>query len=134
LKVGRQQITVSTQRPRELIDVTAEVQACVERSGVREGSCLVFSPHTTVSVTINENVDAILADDLLRGFVEMLGDERRFRHAGGNGGAHVLASLVGSSVTVPVADGRLELGQWQAIYLCEWDGPRERTLRVWVSG
>src|SRR5207237_10207807 len=86
------------------------------------------SPHTTAAVTINENADPDVVDDLLRVYVELLGDEKRFRHAEGNSGGHALTSLVGPSVTLPVQNGALVLGQWQAVYLCEFDGPRERNL------
>jgi secondary thiamine-phosphate synthase enzyme len=72
--------------------------------------------------------------DLLAAYVELLGDERRFRHAEGNSGGHALSSLVGASLTLPVADGRLALGTWQAVWFCEWDGPRRRTLGVQVVG
>ncbi len=116
------------------MDVTAEVERVVAASGVSEGMCVVYSPHTTASVTVNENADPDVVDDLLRAYVELLGDERRFRHAEGNSGGHVLTSMVGPSVTFPVTRGRLALGTWQAIYLCEWDGPRTRTLDVQVFG
>ncbi len=128
------QLRVETRRHRELVDVTAEVERLVQVSGVTEGMCVVYSPHTTASVTVNENADPDVVTDLLRAYVDLLGDERRFRHAEGNSGGHVLTSMVGPSVTFPVSGGRLSLGTWQAIYLCEWDGPRTRTLDVQVFG
>jgi secondary thiamine-phosphate synthase enzyme len=128
------QLSVPTSRHREFVDVTARVQAVVQASGIRAGICLVYSPHTTAGVTLNENADPDVLSDLLRAFADLLGDERRFRHAEGNSGGHALASLVGPSVTVPVQEGRLHLGQWQAIYLCEFDGPRQRTLQVQLLG
>jgi secondary thiamine-phosphate synthase enzyme len=92
--------------------------------------CLVYSPHTTAGVTINENADPDVAADLLQAYVDLLGDESRFKHNEGNSGGHALTSLVGPSVLVPVSGGNLALGRWQAIYFCEFDGPRQRTLSV----
>jgi secondary thiamine-phosphate synthase enzyme len=123
-------IQVRSQRHRELVDVTAQVRAAVRRSGVDDGLCCIYVPHTTAGLTINENADPDVAADLLRWAVEALGDERRFRHWEGNAGGHILSSLFGCSTTVPVRGGDLALGRWQAIYLVEGDGPRERTLHV----
>lgn len=127
-------VAVQTRHHRELIDVTAHVQRVIAASHVREGMCLVYSPHTTAAVTINENADPDVATDLLRAYVDLLGDEQRFQHAEGNSGGHALTSLVGPSVTIPIQDGQMSLGQWQAVYFCEFDGPRQRTLRVQVIG
>jgi secondary thiamine-phosphate synthase enzyme len=128
------EITVQTRRHRELVDVTRQVEAVVAESGVSEGLALVFCPHTTASVTLNENADPDVVEDLLAAYVDLLGDERRFRHAEGNAGGHALSSLVGVSPVLPVSGGRLHLGTWQAVWFCEWDGPRARTLRVQVVG
>src|SRR5919197_227030 len=117
-----QQVAVETRRYRDFVDVTEEVQRIVAASGVSEGICLVYSPHTTASVTVNENADPDVVADLLRAYVDLLGDERRFRHAEGNSGGHALTSLVGPSVLLPVSGGALALGRWQAIYFCEFDG------------
>jgi secondary thiamine-phosphate synthase enzyme len=127
-----QHLTIGTNRHRDFIDVTARVQSVVQRSGVGEGICLVYSPHTTAGVTLNENADPDVISDLLAAFSDMLGDEHRFRHTEGNSGGHALTSLVGPSVAVPIQNGQLSLGEWQAIYLCEFDGPRQRTLQVQV--
>lgn len=124
--------SVATDRHRDLIDVTAQVSRAVADAGVGDGLCVVFSPHTTCSVTINENADPDVVTDLLEAYVALLGDERRFQHAEGNSGGHALVSLTGPSVTIPISGGRLALGTWQAVYLCEWDGPRQRTLHVQV--
>jgi secondary thiamine-phosphate synthase enzyme len=128
------ELSVPTHSHRELIDVTQRVRQLVRSSGVGEGMCLVSSPHTTAAVTVNENADPDVATDLLRAYVDLLGDEDRFRHAEGNSGGHALTSLVGPSVTLPIAGSDLVLGQWQAIYFCEFDGPRQRTLHVQVIG
>jgi len=126
------ELTVQTHAHREMVDVTAQVRDVVGETRIAAGMCLVYSPHTTAAVTINENADPDVVTDLLRSWVDLLGDERRFEHAEGNSGGHALTSLVGPSVTVPIASGRLVLGQWQAIFLCEFDGPRQRTLHVQV--
>ena len=123
-------LNVRTSAHREFVDITTQVQQVVSASDAAEAICLVFSPHTTAAVTINENADPDVLTDLLGALTDMLGDEHRFRHAEGNSGGHALTSLVGPSVMLAVHDGRLQLGQWQAIYLCEFDGPRQRTLTV----
>lgn len=124
------ELHVRTGQHREFLDITQRVQELVAAAGVNEALCLVYSPHTTAAITVNENADPDVVRDLLGAFTDLLGDERRFRHAEGNSGGHALTSLVGPSVMVPVQNGRLLLGQWQAIYLCEFDGPRQRTLTV----
>jgi len=126
--------TVRTPQHRTFVDVTRRVQQTVAASGVADGICLVSSPHTTAAVTVNENADPDVVADLLRAFTDLLGDEGRFGHAEGNSGGHALTSLVGPSVSLPIHEGALVLGQWQAIYLCEFDGPRERTLHVQILG
>ena len=125
-------LRIDTQRHREFIDVTDRVRQAVAREAVRNGLCLVFSPHTTAGVTLNENADPDVVADLTQAFQDLLGDERRFRHGEGNSGGHALVSLVGPSVTLPIRDGALALGRWQAVYFCEFDGPRQRTLSVQV--
>ena len=130
------EIGVRSTRHRELLDVTAEVRAAVRdlagAGGVSEGLCSVYVPHTTAGLTINENADPDVAADLLLWATELLGDEGRFKHWERNTGGHVFSSLFGCSLTVPLAGGELALGRWQAVYLVEGDGPRERTLRITV--
>src|ERR671937_211504 len=126
------QLSVQTHRHRELIDVTERVQALVGSLGTREGVCLVYSPHTTAAITINENADPDVAADLLRAYVDLLGDERRFQHAEGNSGGHALTSLVGPSFLPPASGASRAPGRWKAISFCECDGPRQRTLTVQV--
>ncbi len=121
---------ISSQRRRQLIDITRFVQEAVAGSEVSEGLCLVYVPHTTAAVTINENADPAVGDDLLEALGALL-PAIRWRHLEGNADAHVLSSLIGAAVTVPVSDGELALGRWQAIFLVELDGPRRR--EVWIS-
>ncbi len=123
-------VEVSSQRRRQLIDVTRFVHEAVAGSGVTEGVCHVFVPHTTAALTINENADPSVGDDLLEALASMV-PAIRFRHAEGNSDAHFLSSLVGVSVSVPITDGELALGRWQGIFLVELDGPRHR--EVWVT-
>lgn len=128
-----ERIEVRSRQGCEMIEVTERVREAVARSGVSEGSVLVYVPHTTAGVTVNENADPDVVHDLLRQLEEMVPQRQPFfRHAEGNSAAHVKATLVGSSVIVPVAESRLGLGRWQGVYLCEFDGPRARSLWVQV--
>jgi len=126
------QFKVQSSQVCELIDLTGRVRELVARSGIRHGSVLVYVPHTTAGVTINENADPDVVYDLLRQLEVMVPKQPFFRHAEGNSAAHVKATLVGSSVAVPVADSRMALGTWQGIYLCEFDGPRSRSVNVQI--
>lgn len=119
---------------RQLLPVTNQVQKAVTESGVRSGLCTVFCPHTTAAITINENADPDVARDLLFALEESFPDRPEFRHMEGNSAAHMKASVVGASVTVPIEDGRLALGRWQGIYFCEFDGPRTRQFHVQILG
>jgi secondary thiamine-phosphate synthase enzyme len=121
---------VQTRRRTELVPVTDRVAAAVRALGLREGVATVFVPHTTAAVTINENADPDVAADLERALDRLVPWRADYAHAEGNSAAHAKASLVGSSVRLPVAGGALRLGTWQGVYLCEFDGPRER--EVWV--
>ncbi len=117
-----------------LIEVTAMVREAVAKSGVREGTCLVYCPHTTAGITINENADPDVVTDMLLGLAKAFPDRPEFRHAEGNSSAHLKASCVGSSATVIIDGGRLLLGTWQGIYFCEFDGPRSRRFYVQING
>ncbi len=126
---------VQTRERTEMIDVTGEVAGAVRASGVRSGIALVYSPHTTAGVTIQENADPDVQHDLLLALesaVPLRALRGHYRHAEGNSDAHVKASLIGSSAAIPVEEGALVLGTWQGIFLCEFDGPRTRTLHVRV--
>jgi secondary thiamine-phosphate synthase enzyme len=120
-----------TSAKQELVEITSRVAAAVAESGVGEGLCLVHVPHTTAGVTINENADPDVKRDMLLGLDRMVPEDQGFLHAEGNSAAHLKASLMGFSVSLPVSSGRLALGTWQGIQFCEFDGPRRRS--VWVS-
>jgi secondary thiamine-phosphate synthase enzyme len=123
--------TVRTSARSQLADITANVQSAVDAMGLQSGTVTVFVPHTTAGVTINENADPDVVADILAGLDRFVPWNAGYRHSEGNSAAHIKASLMGSSARVPVENGRLMLGTWQAVYFCEFDGPRTR--EVWVS-
>jgi secondary thiamine-phosphate synthase enzyme len=116
------------------VDITSRVTGALEGSGVRDGLCVVFVPHTTAGITINENADPDVSRDIIAFLGEEVPRSWPYRHAEGNSDAHIKASLIGSSVQIPVAQGRLALGTWQGIYLAEFDGARSRKVHVLVQG
>jgi len=124
---------VRTARRAQLVDITERVAEAVEKSEVNEGLCHVFIPHTTAGVTINEGADPDVAADVASHLAELVPKEAAFEHAEGNSDSHIKTILVGPSCTAPVRRGKLALGTWQAIFLCEWDGPRTRRVEVAVS-
>ncbi len=122
-----------TKKPQEFIDITETVRKEVEASGVSSGIACVFIPHTTAGVTINENADPDVTADIISGLNKVIPVLGNYRHAEGNSHAHIKASLMGSSCSVIIEDGRLKLGTWQAIYFCEFDGPRHRKFYVRIA-
>ena len=124
---------VRTSRRAQLVDVTEKVALAVNQSGVAEGTCHVFVPHTTAGVTINEGADPDVAHDIEAQLARMVPKDAGFEHAEGNSDSHIKTALVGPECAAPVRGGRLALGQWQAVFLCEWDGPRTRNVDVAVS-
>ena len=125
--------TVRTNARCEMIDITDRVATLVRESGLRDGICRVFVPHTTAAVTINENADPDVPRDILDSLDRVVPLSNRYRHAEGNAAAHVKASLLGASQTVFVENGRLVLGTWQSLFFCEFDGPRTREVLVNLS-
>jgi len=125
-------LEIRTGAGEEIVDLTSEVQGIVASSGVKDGLCLIFVPHTTAGVTINENADPDVRADILTALRHAVPDSLPFAHSEGNSPAHVKASLIGSSVTVIVEGGQLRLGTWQGIQFCEFDGPRDRKLYIQV--
>ena len=124
---------VQTRRRAQLVDITQRVAEAVAKSGISEGTCHVFVPHTTAGVTINEGADPDVAADIESHLAEIVPKEAAYEHAEGNSDSHIKTVLVGPSCTAPVRGGKLALGTWQAIFLCEWDGPRIRHVEVGVS-
>ena len=124
---------VQTRRHAQLVDITQRVAEAVAKSGISEGTCHVFVPHTTAGVTINEGADPDVAADIESHLAEIVPKEAAYEHAEGNSDSHIKTVLVGPSCTAPVRGGKLALGTWQAIFLCEWDGPRTRRVEVAIS-
>lgn len=123
-------LSVPTHAREQLVDITAQVQGALERSGVRDGLAVVFSTHTTAGITINENSDPDVPHDMLHWLRTRIPQNGEFRHGEGNADAHLKTSLFGVSQTVIVEQGRLALGTWQGIFLAEFDGPRTRKVLV----
>lgn len=124
-------IEVRTHAPREFVDITDQIRTAVRQSGIAEGVCMLFVPHTTAGLTLNENWDPDVRHDLLLTFADIAPDDPRHQHVEGNSPAHVLSSLVGASATLFISEGALQLGRWQGVYLAEFDGPRTRS--VWLK-
>lgn len=130
-----QTIDVRSATREEMIDITAKVRAAIKKSGVTSGLAVVFCPHTTAGVTIQENSDPDVKSDMLKHLGRVVPKDGSFKHGEGNSDAHIKSSLIGSSVTVIVGEGKPVLGTWQAIFFCEFDGPRERRVQVrFISG
>lgn len=123
-------LTVKTQSKQELFDITAQVAKAVRELGIAEGACLLFSPHTTAAITINENADPAVKEDILDVLGRLVPRSLAYKHVEGNSHAHIQTSLIGNSVIVPIKDGQIALGTWQGILYCEFDGPRTR--EIWL--
>ncbi len=135
MRIVQKEFRVSTRSRTEMVDVTDQVDAAVREAGVRNGDVLVYCPHTTAAVTINENADPSVVHDILLALDQIVPRSNPgYRHSEGNSDAHCKSSLVGGSEQVLVRDGGLVLGTWQAVYFCEFDGPRSRRVIVQVRG
>jgi secondary thiamine-phosphate synthase enzyme len=127
--------TVKTAKRNEFVEITGEVRSAVRASGLKSGICVVYCPHTTAGVTVQENADPDVVRDMLLWLSDHIPkDVPGFRHAEGNSDSHLKSSLVGVSVTIIVENGELVLGTWQGVYFCEFDGPRVRTVQVQTIG
>lgn len=127
-------LSIRTKSRTELVDITREVASALAEGKAESGACVVYVPHTTAGVTINENADPTVCSDVEGELDRLVPWDGPYRHTEGNSAAHVKSTLVGSSVTVPVEGGQLVLGTWQGIYFCEFDGPRTRKVHVQVVG
>ena len=123
-------LTVNTRSRTELIDITSDVSQLVRKSGIEAGLCLLYVPHTTAAVTINESADPSVKSDILMILNQIVPWEANYRHMEGNSPAHVKSTMVGASELVAVENGSLVLGTWQGIFFCEFDGPRTRKIHV----
>jgi secondary thiamine-phosphate synthase enzyme len=126
-----EKLSVQSNERTEIIDITREVQSVVNASGIENGVCFVFIPHTTAGVTINENADPDVKSDILMEINKVIPFNDSYRHMEGNSAAHIKASLFGNSEMVIISNGRLQLGTWQGVFFCEFDGPRSR--QVWLN-
>ena len=124
-------ISVKTHSRIDMVDITASVQKELSKASVADGLCVVYVPHTTAGLTINEGADPAVCHDIITKLNEMVPPDAGYRHMEGNSDSHIKASIMGSSVTVMIENGRLVLGTWQKIFFCEFDGPRSR--KVWVK-
>jgi len=127
-------IQIDSRQRVELIDVTDQVRAAVRASGISDGLAVVYTPHTTAAITINENADPDVAIDLVKTLNKLVPFDGNYRHAEGNSAAHVKSTLVGANETLIIQGGAPLLGTWQGVYFCEFDGPRRRQVHVKVIG
>jgi len=125
-------LNVRTNAKTEFVDITGEVQRAVEESGIAEGVCLLFVPHTTAALTVNENWDPAVRHDMQLTIDELVPQDARYRHGEGNSPAHIKSSMFGANLFVFVGGGKLQLGTWQGIYFAEFDGPRSRRVLMKV--
>lgn len=126
-------INITSRRREEFVEITKEVKEIISENKWKDGILLIYTTHTTAGITINENADPDVKSDMIRAFDELI-PKIDFRHAEGNSDAHIKSTLTGASVSIPVTDGRAELGIWQGIYFCEYDGPRNRQVLLKFVG
>ncbi len=124
--------SITTNTREELIDITSRVASAVSDSGIADGICVIYTPHTTAAITINENADPTVPRDVIKGLSRVSLEQVDYAHLEGNSPAHIKSSLVGCSETVIIEHGRLVLGTWQGVFFCEFDGPRSRKVVVKV--
>ena len=135
MNIFEKNFNVSTKSRNEMVDITGRISSIVSESGITDGDVIVYCPHTTAAITINENADPSVGHDILLTLGELIPRERKgYRHYEGNSDAHCKSSIVGCSEQIPVKNKSLELGTWQGIFFCEFDGPRNRKVLVQVSG
>jgi secondary thiamine-phosphate synthase enzyme len=123
-------LSVKTRKRTELIDITSDINQVIQKSGTDQGFCMIYVPHTTAAVTINESADPSVKSDILMVLNQIIPWEANYRHLEGNSPAHIKSTLVGSSELIAIENGRLILGTWQGIFFCEFDGPRTRKVDV----
>ncbi len=121
-------IVINTPKTMELVDITSDISILLADTDIVDGLCHLFNPHTTAGLTINEGADPAVRDDIIAGLKEIVPMNYPFKHLEGNSPAHIMASLMGSALTILIKQGRLQLGTWQKIFFCEFDGPRTRKI------
>jgi len=125
-------IIISSTKKNELINITDKIKKIISESKIENGVCIVYVPHATAAVTINENADPNVAEDIINAINRIIPEHANYKHdrIDNNAAAHIKASIIGPSQIIPIKDGSLQLGRWQDIFLCEFDGPRERTIII----
>ena len=123
-------LSISTHARTEMISIESQIQKAVDESGIKDGLCCVYVPHTTAAVTINEGADPSVVDDMLKELNRIVPFENNYSHMEGNSAAHIKTTLVGPQVTIIIEDGKLQLGTWQSVFFCEFDGPRNRHVMI----
>lgn len=135
MKISNNSFTVSTNKRNELVDITGKVKKVIAEAGISDGNVIVYCPHTTAAITINENADPDVVHDILLTLADLIPQNKSgYQHSEGNSDAHVKSSILGCSQTVLIDNGQMQLGTWQGIYFCEFDGPRRRTVLVQITG
>ena len=135
MKIVQDEFSVRTKSRNQMIDITSQVSSLVSESGISDGEVTIYCPHTTAAITINENADPSVQHDMLMNLEELLPQDRPgYRHYEGNSDSHCKSTLVGCSERVLVKNGKLQLGTWQSVFFCEFDGPRSRKFIVQVRG
>jgi secondary thiamine-phosphate synthase enzyme len=124
------EISVRTTNRQQMINITGDVEKAVRESGITDGIAIIFNPHTTGAVTINEGADPAVVSDILKSLSELIPGHAAYKHSEGNSDAHIKSSLMGSDRVVIISNGKLLLGTWQKIFFCEFDGPRDRKLQL----
>jgi secondary thiamine-phosphate synthase enzyme len=135
MKIVQEDFRISTKNRNQMIDITSQVRSLVSQSGITNGDAIVYCPHTTAAITINENADPSVPHDILLTLEELLPHHRPgYRHSEGNSDAHCKSSLLGCSEQILIKDKSLDLGTWQGIFFCEFDGPRSRKVMLQIRG
>lgn len=134
MKIIREELKLKTQNSQEFLEITDSLRELVKKSGILSGTLTVYSPHTTAAVMINENADPDVLDDLILGLNTAFPENPQFEHMEGNSTAHLKSICVGNNETILLHNGFMELGIWQGVFFCEFDGPRERRLIVQIAG
>jgi len=126
-----EKLHIKTSKKNELVNISPQISSAIQRSEVQNGICMLFCPHTTAGLTINEGFDPSVKDDIIYSMKKISPDYREFRHSEGNSDGHVKTTLTGNSLTIFIENGKIMLGQWQSIYFAEFDGPRSR--EIWIK-
>lgn len=129
------EININSSSRVEFIDITSKISQIVKESKIDNGICYIFVPHTTAAITINENADPSVVEDIIKKFHNLIPqNERYYKHIEGNSDAHIKSSIVGVSINIFIFNNKLDLGTWQGIYFCEFDGPRQRKIKIKIFG